>query len=106
MIQEIKRDIVVSPRKQIVGRIVAHVHSGFGDLDFEKKDETGDAADANNEWEKLADKYEELEEKANEYLNDEQNLGTRKPPIVPAPPKMTREAWERPQATHAIPTQL
>lgn len=36
----------------------------------------------------------------NEYMNDEQDLGTRKPPIVLAPPRMTREAWERHQATH------
>ena len=41
MIQERKRGIAVSPRKQIVERIIAPVNSRFGDLDFEKKDETG-----------------------------------------------------------------
>ena len=41
-----------------------------------------------------------LKEKINEYLNDEQNLGMRHPPIVAAPPKMTKSEWETHQATH------
>ena len=36
----------------------------------------------------------------NEYLNDNQILGVRKPPVVIAPPKMTKEDWERHQTTH------
>ena len=54
MIQEMKRDTAVSPRKQTVERIIAPMNSGLGDLDVEKAEETDDAADADNEWEKLA----------------------------------------------------
>ena len=73
---------------------------GLGDLDFENSDEKEEQADADNEWEILADKYEILERKVEELLNDEQNLGSRKPPIVSAPPKMNQEEWEQHQATH------
>ena len=93
MIQEIERNIAVSPRNQIVERIIGPMSSGLGDLDVEKAEETDNAADADNEWERLANKYEELEKKVNEYFNDDQNLGMRKPPIVLAPLKMTKEDW-------------
>ena len=91
MIKEGKRDNAVSPRKQIVKRMIALVNDGLGDLDFENGDGSERAAEIENEWGKLANKYEELEDKVNEYLNEEQNLGMRKPQIISTPPKMTKE---------------
>ena len=94
------RDIAVSPRKQAAEKTLALVDDGFGDLDDGKEGESKEVANTDNEWERLADKYEELEDRVNEYLNDDQSLGIRKPPVVVAPPKMTKEDWERHQATH------
>ena len=80
--------------------MIAPVNDGHGDLDFENGDGPEKAAEIESEWGKLANKYEELEDKVNEYLNEGQNLGMRKPPITSAPPKMTKEEWEKHQATH------
>ena len=52
------------------------------------------------EFDKLAAKYEELKEKVEQYLEDEQQQEKRKVPIVKAPHKPTQEQWERHPATH------
>ena len=54
-------DIAISFRKQAAHRIIAFVDDGLGDLDDEKEDDPREVADTDNEWERLADKYEELE---------------------------------------------
>ena len=100
LIKQNKRAIAVSPRKQTDKKIVAPVSDGFGDLDEGTGDAHYETADADNEWERLADKYEDLEKKVEEYLGSEQTPGPRNPPIVAAPPKMTKDELERHQATH------
>ena len=100
LIKKRQRDIAVCPRKQNVGEILALVDVGFGGLDDDAEDEPEQMADAGHEWEKLADKHEDFEGNVEEYLNDGQGLGSRKPPIVAAPPKITKEKWERHHATH------
>ena len=104
LIRKRQRDIAVSPRKQAAEKTLAPVDDGLGDLDSEKKSDYEEVADVDTEWTKLADKYEELEDRVNEYLNENQSLGVRKPPIVIAPPKVTQEDWEKHQATHTHPT--
>ena len=72
-----QRDIAVSPWNQEAKEILAPVNDGFGDNKNEAGDDPEESVDAGNEWEELADNYEDLEAKANEYLNDEQTLGMR-----------------------------
>ena len=102
LIQKRKRDLAVSPTKQNAEDIIALVSDGLGDLDKNSEDEHEQMADADGEWEKLADKYEDLEKKVEEYLTNEQDREMRRPPIVAAPPTMTKEEWERHQATHTL----
>ena len=53
------------------------------------------------EFEELAEKYEELKGKVEQYFENEQNQREkRKVPVVSAPQKPTQEQWERHQATH------
>lgn len=100
LIHDRQRDSAVSPRKQAAKKILAPVDDGLGDLDDGEEEDSKGVADTDNEWERLADKYEALEDRVNEYLNDNQSLGIRKPPVVVAPPKMSKEDRERHQATH------
>ena len=81
LIQRRKRDLAVSPTKQNVEDIIALVSDGFGDLK-NLEDEHEQMADADGEWQKLADKYEDFGKKVGEYLTNEQDRETRRPPIV------------------------
>ena len=71
-----------------------------GDLEAEIREDEGETAEADGRWDELIGKYEDLARKVHDYLNDGSNAATRGPPIVKPPPSMTKEEWERHQATH------
>ena len=50
--------------------------------------------------EQLEKKYQDLKDKVEEYLDDENGKGCRQPPIVKTPPQPTKEEFERHQITH------
>lgn len=52
------------------------------------------------ELEELANKYEVLKSKVEDYFDKEHAQGKRDVPTVKAPSKPTREQWEQHQATH------
>ena len=65
----------------------------------DQKDEEADG-DGENEWEKLAQKYEALESKVAEYFDNEDKTRGETPPVIPFPPGMDKEEWEAHQTTH------
>ena len=77
LIRKRQRDIAVSPRNQNAKKFLALVDSGLGDFKDEAANGPGESAEAVDEWERLANKYEDLEEKVNEYLNTEQDMEQR-----------------------------
>ena len=80
-------------------RILAPVNGEFGDHEgAHDGSEKGEGAE--DEWEGLATKYEQLEQKVKEYLDDQQDMGAREPPVVNALVQMTKEQWEKHQVTH------
>ena len=48
----------------------------------------------------MADKYDELEKRVQEYFDDNDHKDAREPPVAPAPPQMTKEEWNQHQVTH------
>ena len=72
-------------------RFIAPVDDELGDLDPGTRRDANEEADTGDEWEKLADKYEELEEKVRNYFEEGNNQGAREPPVVSAPKQMTME---------------
>lgn len=73
---------------------------GFGDHEVGMNDGPNDKDGAKHEWEELAGKYDQLEKEVNEYLEGQQDLGAREPPIVSAPPRVSKDELERHQVTH------
>ena len=90
----------VRPEKREAKKILAPVDGGFGDREEEIHDGHKEVEGADNEWEELANKYDQLEKKVKEHLDDEQDVGIREPPVINAPPQLTKEQWERHQVTH------
>ena len=43
----------------------------------------------------MANKYDQLEKKVKEYLGDQEDAGARGPPVISAPPKMSKEEREK-----------
>ena len=50
--------------------------------------------------EQLEKKYQDVKDKVEEYLDDENGKGCRQPPIVKTPPQRTKDELERHQAIH------
>jgi hypothetical protein len=90
-----ERDVVVSPSSDSQQEIIAPVNEEFDDLDGDSE-----VAETEDHWEELADKYEDLEKKVHEYLDDENKTDARNPPVARIPSTMTREQWTRHQVTH------
>ena len=90
----------VRPNEHNAERALTPIGGGLGDCGGEAHDGPDDEDGAENKWEELADKYHQLEKQMKDYLDDEQDMGVREPPIVNAPPKMTKEEWENHQVTH------
>ena len=90
----------VRPNEHNAEKTLAPIGGGFGDCGDEAHSGPNDEAGAENNWEELANKYDQLEKQVKEYLDDNQENGTREPPIINAPPKMTKEEWENHQVTH------
>lgn len=59
-------------------------------------------ADADEQWEELADNYDDWEKKAQEHPDANQSVGERGAPIVAAPPQITKEEWAKHQVTHTF----
>ena len=95
-----QRATAVRPQEFETRKIIALVDGGFGDHEVGMNDGTNDKGGAKDEWEELAGKYDQLEKEVKEYLEGQQDLGVREPPIVSAPPRMSKEEWERHQVTH------
>ena len=100
MIAQEKRVTAVRPNNHEAKKILAPMDGGLGDHGMEAHDGHNEDGGAKSEWEELADKYNKLEEKVRDYLDDQQNGGTREPPVVSAPPRMSKDEWERHQVTH------
>ena len=75
--------------------ILAPVDGGLGDHGKETHDGPGEEEGAKDEWEELANKYDQLEKKVKEYLGDQEDAGARGPPVISAPPKMSKEEREK-----------
>ena len=90
-----EKEIIIRPPRNNDPDILAPINNEFGDLDGDNE-----TAETQDEWEELADKCEDLENRIHEYLDDESNAETKNPPIVKSPPAMTKEEWERHPVTH------
>ena len=98
-----KRVTAVRPNEHNAERALALVGGGFGGLgDYGDEAHEGfeNEGGAEDKWEELADKYDQLEKKMKDYLDDQQDVGVREPPVIKAPPKMTKEEWDKHQVTH------
>ena len=77
-------------------------------VEGEPRDQTDDGnineerAPNNTEFdiEDMADKYEELRQKVEEHIDQENHGRARKVPVVKAPDRPSKAEWERHQATH------
>ena len=56
-----QKDIAVNPRSQNTRKLLAPMKHGLGDLKDEQRDDPEKSANVANEWETLADKYENIE---------------------------------------------
>ena len=93
----------VKPDEHETKNTLAPIDSGLGDREKEAHDGPSDEEGAKDEWEELADKYDQPGKKVKDYLEDQQELGTREPPIINAPPEISKEQWEKtPSHTHHI----
>ena len=99
LVKKGKRVTAVRPNEHNAERALAPIGGGLGDCGDGAHDGPNDKAGAENNWEELANKYDQLEKQVKEYLDDNQDNGTREPPIINAPPKMTKEEWENHQVT-------
>ena len=95
LISKSQRETAVRPPNNDKPDVIAPIAHEPGDL--EGDNETAEAQDA---WKRLANKYEDLEAKVHEYLEDETNADARDPPIVKFPPNMTKEEWDKHQVIH------
>ena len=75
------------------------MNADIGDLE-EAQEVESVTAEESNQWEELANKYEDLAQTVHEYIDDEDNAEARNPSIVKFPPSMTKDEWERHQVTH------
>ena len=99
IVQE-KRVTAVRPNKHEAKKILAPMDGGLGGHGMEAHDGHNEDEGAKSEWEELADKYNKLEEKVRDHLDDQQNEGIRGPPVVSALPRMSKDERERHQVTH------
>ena len=63
----------VRPNEHNAERVLAPIGGGFGDCGNEAHDGPNDEIGAGNNWEELADKYDQLEKQVKEYLDDNQD---------------------------------
>ena len=66
--------------------------------EFEKSDEK--LGKEEQQWEDLASKYEALEKKVAEYVDDQETPEPRDSPVVKTPSTPTKEEYQRHQVTH------
>ena len=92
-----KRATAVRPQEFETKKIIALADGGFG-----ARGGPSDECGAEDEWEELADKYDQLEKKMEDHLEGQQDLEVRDPPTINAPPRMSKEEWEKHQVTHTI----
>ena len=85
---------------------LAPVNGGLGEREEGADDGLEDGEGAQDEWEKLADKYDQFEKQVKEHLDDQQEPEIRDPPIIRAPTRMTPDQWAKHQVTHTILTKL
>ena len=97
MINRKQRATAVRPKSQDDNGIIAPIDGDLGDSVAENDEEE---KETEGEWDTLADKYEELENKVHDYINEQHDMGKREPPIVRAPQPMTKEEWAKHQVTH------
>ena len=76
-----------------------------GEPGAQQDDEFEEAKDENqehdrDELEEMAEKYEELKAKVEQYFDDTNGRTKVKVPVVQAPEKPTKDEWLRHQATH------
>lgn len=95
-----KRATVVRPPRDNTKGTIAPLIEDLVDLEDEERNSDGGVAETDDKWEELANKYENLEKKVHEYLQEESKADGRELPIVKFPPKMTKEEWDRHQVTH------
>ena len=86
LVSERNRAEATRPPRSDSPEMIAALNNKFGDLDGDSE-----MAETQGKWEELADKYELLEEKVNEYLDGDASMDARDLPVVKCPPTMTRE---------------
>ena len=99
---EKKWNEAVSPPKNANQGTIAPVDATHDDLEAGIREGDSEEAEVDNNWERLANEYEDLATRVYNYLDDEDgdHADVRGPPAVEPPPTMTREEWERHQITH------
>ena len=98
-----KRETAVRPDERETKKTVAAMDGGLGDHEEDAHNGPREKEGAEQDWEELADKYDQLEKQVKDYLDDQQSVGVREPPIINAPSKMTKEEWEKaPSHPHTI----
>ena len=95
LVSKRKRDGVVRPSNGNEQDIIAPIEEEFDDFD-----DGSETAEMEDKWDELANKYEDLEKKVHEYLDDENIANARNFPMIRSPPTMTKEQWARHQITH------
>ena len=76
--------------------------SGDPEGDEENDQEEGLEGGGRETIERLEEKYQELKDKVEEQLDDENAQSYRQPPIVKAPQQPIAEEFERHQTTHTL----
>ena len=73
-----------------------------GDLEVEngEEGEGNEQVGGKSEMEELNEKYQQLKDKVDEYMDDENGRQCKVPPMVRPPTQPTREEFERHQTTH------
>ena len=72
-----KRVTAVSPKDRDTKKVLAPVDGGLGEREEGAHDGDGVGEGAQDEWEELTDKYDQLEKQVKEYLDDQQEAGIR-----------------------------
>ena len=89
-----QRARTVRPKDDNTRNFVVPLQEDSGDAGADKVAE-------NKDWEKMAEKMEELETRVAEQFEKENEQDAREAFVIKAPVKPTQEQWERHQATHA-----
>ena len=90
-----ERANTVRPQKEFAG---SSLNLMPDQIDESKAEDDQQVQDS---WEVITKKHEELETRMAELFDDKGGDDKDAPPIIRAPTKPTKEAWERHQTTHA-----